>query len=165
MKAKLWVESKEGEGAVFYLQIPDAVRGVVQESDQKPGSEAPNLANCTIMSVEDDPFSWTVLKSMLEATGAKTLHAGNGREALELLNENPGVNLVLMDLHMPEMDGFEATGLIKEKWKSVPIIALTAYTLKASRERALKSGCDEVLAKPLTKDLLYKILEKHLRID
>lgn len=165
MNAKLCVESKEGEGAAFYLQIPDAVRGMVQESEQKGGSEAPNLANCTIMSVEDDPFSWTVLKSMLEPTGAKTMHAGNGREALELLNENPGVNLVLMDLHMPEMDGFEATGLIKEKWKSVPIIALTAYTLKASRESALKSGCDEVLAKPLTKDLLYKILEKHLRID
>lgn len=163
MNARLWVESKEGEGAVFLIQIPDAVRGVLQETGRREVSEAPNLTGYTIMSVEDDPFSWKVLESMLKPTGVKTLHAGNGRKALELLRESPGVNLVLMDLHMPEMDGFEVIGLIKEKWKSMPIIALTAHNLKASRERALVAGCVEFIGKPVRKDLLYKVVENHLR--
>jgi PAS domain S-box-containing protein len=163
MKAKLWVESKEGEGAVFFIQIPDAVKGPLQEAGREDVSEVPNLADYTIMTVEDDAISRLVVESLLKPTGAKTLHAGDGREALELLQEHPGVHLILMDLHMPEMDDFEAIRLMKEKWKGIPIIALTAYTLRAFRERALEAGCDEVIAKPVRGDFLHKVVEHHLR--
>jgi len=89
------------------------------------------------------------------------IRAVNGIEAVELCKSNPDIDLVLMDLKMPEMDGYEATVLIKEFRPELPIIAQTAYSAKADRSKALACGCSDFISKPINKELLLsKIYEQ-----
>ena len=89
------------------------------------------------------------------------MRASNGQEAVDCAKENP-VDLVLMDLKMPVMDGYEATRLIKEFKPTLTIIALTAYSLESDKEKALSSGCSDVIVKPINRENFYKRLEEYI---
>jgi CheY-like chemotaxis protein len=112
----------------------------------------------TILIAEDDEINFFYLNTLvIRETGAKVLHASNGREAISLFKANPGIALILMDINMPEIDGLEATRQIKLIKKEVPIIAITAYAMSGDEERILAAGCDGYLSKPISKE---KFLEK-----
>ena len=118
-----------------------------------------------ILIVEDDVRNVFALSSVLEPRGAKVEIARNGREALEHLRQNPGVDLVLMDIMMPVMDGLEATREIRKQpqFAKLPIIALTAKAMIDDREKCLEAGANDYIAKPLDVDKLLSLARVWIR--
>ncbi|MBD9676172.1 response regulator [Pseudomonas sp. PDM18] len=113
-----------------------------------------------ILLVDDDVRNIFALTSALEHKGARVEVARNGREALEKLDEVGDIDLVLMDVMMPEMDGYEATRLIRQdaRWKKLPILAVTAKAMKDDHELCLRAGANDYLAKPIDLDRLFSLI-------
>jgi CheY-like chemotaxis protein len=120
----------------------------------------PALKGRKALIVDDDVRNVFALTSALEDYGIEVLHAENGREGIETLNENPDVDVVLMDIMMPEMDGYETTRAVRliERFKTLPIIALTAKAMKDDRDKCIKAGASDYIAKPIDIDQLLSIL-------
>jgi two-component system, cell cycle response regulator DivK len=111
-----------------------------------------------ILIVEDDFPSRLYLNKILEKTGAMLLNAVDGREAVETIRQDPDVDLVLMDIQLPLMDGFDAARAIHALRKDLPIIAQTAYGMSADKERIINSGFSDYVIKPLmAADIIKKI--------
>ena len=122
-----------------------------------------DLSRKVILIAEDDKFSFEVLKAILAKTKARLIYARNGKEAVELFKTEPVIDLILMDIQMPEMNGYEATRIIKGINKNVPVISQTAYKMEHNREESLKAGCDDFMTKPILPDDLIRIINKHIR--
>ena len=115
----------------------------------------------TILVAEDHLINFTYLKALLEDLNYKIVHAENGKQAIDLVQADSSIDLVLMDLGMPVMDGLEATKKIRENNSSLPIIALTGYAMDEDVQNAYDAGCDEYLSKPVPEKALIDILEKY----
>jgi signal transduction histidine kinase/DNA-binding response OmpR family regulator len=121
-----------------------------------------------LLLVEDNKVNQTVARRLLERRGHTVVVANNGREALAILEEvtTAGFEVVLMDVQMPEMGGFECTGIIRAREKvtrfHLPIIAMTAHAMKGDEERCLAAGMDDYLSKPIRPDELFEVVERHL---
>jgi len=155
------LESEVGAGSCFFVTIP-IESDPETSSPIKPGKEMEKAAKESLILVaEDDETNFYYLNALLtRETGAKVLHASNGREAIDLFKANPDIDLILMDIKMPEIDGFEATRQIKLLNSDVHIIAITAYAMSGDEDRIIAAGCDGYLSKPLNrKNLLEKIAE------
>ncbi|HWA72682.1 MAG TPA: response regulator [Polyangiaceae bacterium] len=139
---------------------PDRRRMLAQARDRELAFEGRR-----ILVVEDDVRNVFALSSLLEPKGAKVLIARNGQQALSMLEQNPGVDLVLMDVMMPEMDGIEATRRIRKRpdWRDLPIIALTAKAMSNDREDCLRAGANDYIAKPLDVDTLLSLCRVWIR--
>ena len=113
-----------------------------------------------ILLVDDDVRNIFALTSALEHKGAVVVIGRNGYEAIDKLNEVEDIDLVLMDVMMPEIDGYEATALIRQdpRWKKLPIIAVTAKAMKDDQERCLAAGSNDYLAKPIDLDRLFSLI-------
>ena len=158
---KIWIQSEVGMGSVFYISLP---RGYKKVADER-NNQTENLQDVTaisgtkkrILSIEDDKASIEYLKSVASAMGYELINFDNAQEGLKYLNENQ-VDLVLMDIQLPEMNGYEATRQIKADFPNMPIIVQTAYAMKGDEEKAFEAGCDEYLVKPVgLKNLREKI--------
>jgi PAS domain S-box-containing protein len=155
---KTRVESEIGIGSCFSFKIPLMIDAEIAVSDIQDIKHKKINGEATILIAEDDEINFFYLNTLvIRETGAKVLHASNGREAISLFKANPGIALILMDINMPEIDGLEATRQIKLIKKEVPIIAITAYAMSGDEERILAAGCDGYLSKPISKE---KFLEK-----
>jgi signal transduction histidine kinase/CheY-like chemotaxis protein/HPt (histidine-containing phosphotransfer) domain-containing protein len=117
---------------------------------------------CGVLVVEDNPVNQKVVATMLKKRGHRVVVASNGREALEALDKER-VDLVLMDVQMPAMDGFEATGLIRDREKGngghIPIVAMTAHAMKGDREKCLAAGMDNYVSKPIRAEDLFSVIQ------
>lgn len=126
--------------------------------------EAPNVnepvSNKTVLIAEDNYLSYFLLSTIVKKYGLNVVWAQNGREAVKLFRENPDIELVFMDINMPEMDGLEATKKIKELRKSVPVIIQTSLT--ECRKTSFNAGCDDFISKPYDLKLIKNIISKHL---
>jgi two-component system cell cycle response regulator DivK len=120
--------------------------------------------NATILYVEDNIDNRTLVRRILMAEGYNLLEAVNAAEALEILSDTQP-NLILMDINMPDMDGYTLTAKIKRMpgFESTPIIALTANVMRGDRERSLEAGCDGYIQKPIDIDTLSEQIEHFLR--
>lgn len=116
-----------------------------------------------ILIVEDDETSYMLLRALLAPLNYKLIYAGNGKEAIQTFRDNPETDLILMDLKMPVMDGYEATRQIRAFDKDIPIIAQTAYALSGDNKKALEAGCDDYVVKPIRKEELLKKIETHIK--
>jgi CheY-like chemotaxis protein len=134
---------------------PERQRMLAQARDRERAFEGR-----TILVVEDDVRNIFALSSVLEPLGAAVLIARNGRHALEMLEQHPKIELVLMDVMMPEMDGIEATREIRKRpgWGKLPIIALTAKAMQDDQQKCLQAGANDYIAKPLDVDTLLSLL-------
>ncbi len=110
----------------------------------------------SILIVEDDAANLFFLKELLSRTGARVIVAINGKEAMKQYEENPGIDVVIMDIQIPEVDGYETTRQLKSRNPKIPVIAQTAFAMAEDREKCLEAGCDEYLAKPV---MPYKLLQ------
>jgi PAS domain S-box-containing protein len=158
---KIRLDSKPGVGSCFFLTIPIKTDEETHSPDVPGKDISEAVKGSLILIAEDDETNFYYLNALLtRETGASILHAVNGREAIDLFKANRDINLILMDIKMPEIDGFEATRQIKLIDKNVYIIAITAYAMSGDEERIMSAGCDGYLSKPLNrKRLLEKIAE------
>jgi CheY-like chemotaxis protein len=159
------LQSEPGKGSVFYFTQTFSLSNepVNTEEDLHRNVEPEKqLQNVSILVVEDNPFNVMVAQSLLERSGAIVEVANNGEEALEKIQ--PGkYRLVLMDLNMPIMDGFEATRRLRARGVTLPVIALTA-SLPAEVEKDVQSaGLTDIVVKPFNPDELFRVLLKHLK--
>ncbi|MBK5930217.1 PAS domain S-box protein [Halochromatium salexigens] len=132
-----------------------------QHATDEQNPPPPHLVGRTLLLVEDNSLNREVATALLEKTGARIIEAHNGREAVERLAEQP-VDLVLMDLQMPIMDGFEASRRIRAQQPALPILALSAAVMDDDRQRAEAAGMNDHLAKPIDKQTLFRLLETWL---
>jgi CheY-like chemotaxis protein len=119
-----------------------------------------DLAGLKVLLVDDDPHNLYAVTTLLEKLRVKVRVAASARECYEALAENPDVDVVLMDVMMPEIDGLEATQHIRERFASLPVIALTAKALPGDKERCLAAGCSDFATKPVTPERLAELLRK-----
>lgn len=113
----------------------------------------------TILVVDDEEINFILIQEMLDEYGYTILKAENGLKAFELCQKNDAIELVLMDVKMPVMDGYTSTEKIKEIRPNLPIIAQTAHALSGDRELALSKGCDEYISKPINRTRLIELVD------
>jgi CheY-like chemotaxis protein len=115
-----------------------------------------------ILIVEDDETNAYLLKAYLKKTGATLIEVRDGQKAVEICNSNLPIDLVLMDIRLPIMDGYKATRLIKSIRNTLPVIAQTAFTMNSDKESAFQAGCDDFISKPISQEELFLVLSKYL---
>ena len=120
--------------------------------------------NPNILIAEDVESNFLYLKAVLSKLNANVFWAKNGLEVLDICEKEKIMDLVLMDLQMPEMNGYEATQILKKKYPDLPVVAQTAFAMSDDREKALDAGCDDYLAKPIKSKDLLNIAQKYLKL-
>ena len=162
LNGELKLESEPGKGSVFYVRIPNLnMNDELEKTPQKKALIKPTqLHKLTMLIAEDDDTSFLYLESALEGVAKKITRATNGKEVVELAKNNTDIDVILMDVKMPFLNGFEATKAIRKYNKTVYIIAQTAYVQEHFKQEAVAAGCNSYIAKPIDQDELLKLLAK-----
>lgn len=162
---KIWVESDEEKGSDFKFSLPNNNKpdeANVAKNNMSSAVTHSNIANLKILITDDDEASRMLLGISVETFAKEILYAENGLEAVVACQDNPNVDLILMDIKMPEMDGYEATAKIREFNKEVIIIAQTAFGLIGDREKAIQAGCTDYINKPVDMTKMFELINKHI---
>lgn len=148
--------SSVGKGSVFYLTIP-LQEGKVEVQQSKIPEAKPQFdwKNKTLLVAEDVESNFQLIETLLRKTGIKIIWVKNGQEAIDSVQNTEGIDLILMDIQMPIVNGYEATKMIKKTHTNLPIIAVTAFALEGDKEKMLDAGCDDYIAKPIKSKELY----------
>ena len=163
---KLWVESQENVGSTFFFAIPYRVKALGQTGSRKlqvTGLPAVKVKKLKILIAEDDPTSEEFITLVLKSMSKELIIARTGTEAVKACQHHPDIDLVMMDIKMPEMDGYEAARQIRQFNKEIIIIAQTAYALVGDGEKAIAAGCNDYIAKPINRDHLINMIKNHFK--
>jgi CheY-like chemotaxis protein len=158
----IWCTSQEGKGATFFFTIPHKSVTIHLPKKDKFFASTGRVDNKNILVVEDDFAGYQFLKQLLLDKGANVIWASNGYKALDLCRDTLRIDLILMDIKLPGIDGLTTTREIRTFLPDVPIIAQTAFAFASDREKALSSGCNDYISKPIDIDVLMELLAKHL---
>lgn len=161
------VISEEGKGSAFTFRTPFIITEIKSDSNQHSAGERKKFSakdNLKILIAEDDKDSATYLSETIKNTAKEILFAYTGNEAIEICRNRPDLDIVLMDIKMPECNGYEATKHIRKFNRELIIIAQTAFALAGDKEKAIKAGCNDYIAKPIDIDELFQIINKHLNL-
>jgi CheY-like chemotaxis protein len=160
----IWMSSELHKGSTFYFTIP-YIPTFDDENLPKPIEELRtdfDWKHRSFLIVEDDKVSYKFLEGVFRKTGAKIFHAENGLRAIEYCRTKPEIDMVLMDIQLPEMSGLDATRIIKALRKDLPIIAQTANAMSEDKERCLEVGCVDYVSKPINIGILFNKIDKYL---
>jgi CheY-like chemotaxis protein len=165
MGGRLWVESEEGTGSTFHLELP--FKGAAASQQRDPNEQrqtATSVTSLTILVAEDNAINQQIVSLMLTRLGHRSITADNGQQAVEIWQQGD-IDLILMDIQLPVLNGTEALHVIRSReqetdLQSVPIITLTADALKGTEERLLNQGFSGYLSKPLMLKELQEALEQ-----
>ncbi len=163
----IWLENTLKGGATFIFTIPfiavnqkETYVSMVKEDMFKN-----NTVEKTILVAEDELTNFIYIREVLKVFNFQIIRAENGQEAVDLFNENKNIDLVLMDIKMPILNGYEATLEIRKANTTIPIIAVTAYAMAEDEALAMKAGCNEYISKPVSKRVLYNVMKKYLHLE
>jgi len=176
---KMRIDSQQGMGTTVYFSLeykPVALEGAVDDiqSDglMQTQKESPAQSKATsindiwkgksILIAEDEIVNYMFLEVLFEETGAILIHAADGRQAIDAVKNNPDINIVLMDIKMPNINGLEATRQIKAIRPQLPVIAQTAYAMQDDEYKALQAGCNDYISKPIDANKLIGLMKKYL---
>jgi signal transduction histidine kinase/CheY-like chemotaxis protein/HAMP domain-containing protein len=148
------------EASLFLHRASSGIESSKQRMIESSALRDPRLSGKTVLIVDDDMRNIYALTTVLEELEMKVLHAQNGRRGIEVLESTPGIDIVFMDIMMPEMDGYQASREIRKMdgFKELPIIALTAKAMKGDRERCIESGASDYIPKPVDTERLLSLL-------
>ncbi len=161
---KIWTKNNNKQGSTFYFTIPYLNK--MEEKEQltvMTDKEIRSIRKFKILIVEDDEASRMLLKIMINPLAGVLFQAISGKEAIETCRKNPDIDLVLMDIQMSEINGYEAIRQIRQFNKDIVIIAQTAYALSEDRGKAFKAGCNDYISKPINRSTLLKTIENNLK--
>ena len=165
LKGRIWLESEAGTGSKFFFAIPyepvweeETVTFIKKESIK-------NIDELTILVAEDDEINYLYIKEIFRGTGARLIHAVNGKEAFEICQNNNNIDIVLIDIKMPVMNGYEAIKRIREFRPDLPIIAQTAFALSNEMLKAFNAGSNNYISKPYKKEQLLAMVSKYKPFD
>jgi len=155
------LDSTKNVGTTVFLTLPNSIP--TTSSNPKNLTNAINVEGIPVLLIaEDDDFSFIYIEKLLR-NDSKILRACNGQEAVDLCKKHPDINLVLMDIKMPVMNGIEATLLIKSFRTDLPIIAISAYAQSGNEFKIKEAGCDDYLSKPINKAELFSLIKKYFK--
>lgn len=162
--AKLTLDSTPGKGSIFSLILPNTI---IRESNtplNEPSEKAEETIEfhktLNILIAEDEISNYMLIEAILIQKNCRLFYAKNGKQAIELLRDYPEIHLILMDIKMPEIDGLEATHIIKKTNPDMPIIAITAHAMQGDQNKALEAGCDNYISKPINKNTLIRMIRE-----
>ena len=160
------LESEPGKGAAFYFSLPYTVKAIpIDPIKEKTSLKKYNWKNKTLLIAEDEKSNFELLRAMLKDTGIHILWVHDGKEAVESIRSKTKVDLILMDIRMPRMNGYVATRQIKQLQPDLPIISTTAYAMAEDEAKSKQAGCDSYLSKPIRSETLFPLIDSFLQAN